>query len=266
MSSMKKPISWGYFLVSEGQTLGVRLNKHIADSGYCARRKADALISAGRVQVNGQAVTEMGSRVDPAKDTVTIDGKLLPAGMKHYLAFHKPTGTVTSRRAGREQKSIYALLPEEYQAADPAGRLDQDSSGLLILSSDGDFLNKITHPRYHLPKLYEITLNQPLKSDDLQQLKEGILLMPENKLARMAEIQPVKSTRAFTYRVTLFTGYNRQIRRSMAELGYRVNVLKRLAFGPINLGKLLPGGFRTLQPAEIDQLLMLSSSPKPEER
>jgi 23S rRNA pseudouridine2605 synthase len=252
--------------VSEGQGSGIRLNKHIADSGYCARRKADALIAAGRVQVNGETVTEMGSRVDPAKDTVTVDGKLLPAAMKHYLAFHKPVGTVTSRRAGRQQKSIYALLPEEYQAVDPAGRLDQDSSGLLILSSDGDFLNRITHPRYHLPKLYEITLDQPLKPADLQKLKEGILLMPENKLARMAEIQPEKTIRAFTYRVTLFTGYNRQIRRSMAELGYRVHVLKRLAFGSISLGNLSPGSIRALHPAEINQLLALSPSPKPEER
>src|SRR5690348_9172275 len=105
----------------------IRLNKAIADSGYCARRKADELIASGKVQVNGSTVTEMGTKVNPKTDTITIGGKPLPKPDTLYLLFHKPTGYVTSRVAGRNQKSIYELLPKEFHSVDPAGRLDQDS-------------------------------------------------------------------------------------------------------------------------------------------
>lgn len=259
MSSMKKPASWDCFPVPEAEFKGIRLNKHIADSGYCARRKADELIASGRVRVNGKTVMTMGYRIDPQRDVVTIDSKALPNAEKIYLAFHKPVGTVTSRKAGREQKSIYALLPDTYQAVDPAGRLDQDSSGLLILSSDGDFLNRITHPRYHLPKLYEIKLDRPLTDADKQRLKDGLLLQPENKLACMVDIANTRL--ASIYHVTLVTGYNRQIRRSLEALNIRVIALKRLAFGPVNLDKLAAGETRALSEEEIQSLLASTSNP-----
>lgn len=239
----------------------IRLNKAIADSGYCARRKADALIAGGKVQVNGQTVTEMGTKIDPTTDAITILGKPLPKGEKQYLLFHKPTGYVTSRKAGRTQKSIYEILPESYRAVDPAGRLDQDSSGALILSSDGDFLFRITHPRFHLPKLYEITLNKPLQPEDIQSLQTGVKLMPENKLARMSKVLP-DSQNPLRYRVELITGYNRQIRRSLAELGYQVKTLHRLSFGPIWLGELASGSTRALTEAERSQLLSPPSQPE----
>lgn len=241
----------------------IRLNKAIADSGYCARRKADALIAGGKVQVNGQTVTELGTKVNLDTDRITILGQPLPKAEKFYLLLHKPTGYVTSRKAGRTQKSIYELLPEQYRAADPAGRLDQDSSGALILSSDGDFLYQITHPRFHVPKLYEITVNKPLQPADIQTLQSGVKLMPENKLARMSKILP-DSKNPLRYRVELITGYNRQIRRTLAELGYLVKTLQRLSFGPVSLGKLPAGHVRQL--TETEQAALLSPPPEPQKR
>jgi 23S rRNA pseudouridine2605 synthase len=237
----------------------VRLNKVIADSGYCARRKADELIAAGQVQVNGQTVQTLGTKIDPALDRVTIEGKPLPQSQKLYGVFHKPVGYITSRKAGRNQKTIYELLPEDWQTADPAGRLDQDSSGLLILSNDGDFLHQITHPRFHLSKVYEVQVASTLSSSDMERLKAGIVLQPENKLAKMSRIAPLRRSKN-SYTATLVTGYNRQIRRSMEALGNRVLRLKRIAFGPLRLGSLPEGQLRPLTEQEI---ILLTSPPGP---
>lgn len=232
----------------------VRLNKAIADTGYCARRKADELISAGRVQVNGQTITEMGTRVEPAQDVITVNGLSLKQAEKTYLLFHKPTGFVTSRRGGRTGQSIYALIPTEHRSVDPAGRLDQESSGALLLTNDGDFLFQITHPRFHLPKLYEITLDRPLIPEEIEQLLTGIQLTPENKLARMSRVIPDPNDPC-RYQVELITGYNRQIRRSLTEMRARVLTLHRLSFGPIQLGDLVSGQIRPLTPEEKASML-----------
>jgi pseudouridine synthase len=244
----------------------IRLNKAIADSGYCARRKADDLIAQGKVKVNGEVVTEMGRKIDPQQDHVTIGDQPLPTVQKVDILLNKPVGYVTSRMAGKAQKSIYQLIPTEYRAVDPAGRLDQDSSGLIILSSDGNFIHQITHPRYHLPKRYEITLDRPLSDDDILLLQAGVLLQPENKLAKMSQVVTINAQTA-QYQVELITGYNRQIRRTLIELRYRVISLKRIGFGPIRLGDLAEGRTRLLTEEERDSLLASSaSSHSPEKR
>jgi 23S rRNA pseudouridine2605 synthase len=232
------------------------LNKVIADSGYCARRKADALIESGQVAVNGETVRTLGLRIRPGRDKVTVQGKPLPAPEKVYILLHKPAGYVTSRRAGKDQKTVYALLPEEWRAVDPAGRLDQDSSGLLLLSSDGDFIHQITHPRFHLPKVYEVKLSHQLVPEAIARLQEGIMLQPEGKLARMQQVKHLGKT---SYRLTLVTGYNRQIRRTLETLGNRVLALKRVSFGTLKLGDFPVGQSRPLYPAEIQALLSPSS-------
>ncbi len=234
--------------MSETETPAVRLNKAIADSGLCARRKADALISAGRVSVNNETITTLGLKVTPA-DIITVDGQPLPVAVKHYLAFHKPTGYVTSREAQGLQKTFYELLPEDFQTVDPAGRLDLNSSGLLILSSDGHFLQTITHPKYHWEKVYQVRLSRPLTEEAIIQLRTGILLQPENKLAQVKDLQPVPDTLT-TYQLTLITGYNRQIRRSMTAIGHRIEALHRLSFGPVQLADLPEGECRPLTDTE----------------
>jgi len=239
---------------NETPTNAIRLNKAIADTGYCARRKADELIQAGKVQVNGQTVNEMGLRIDPANDVISINGQPLTSAAKAYLLFNKPTGYVTSRRGGRTGKSIYELIPPAQHSVDPAGRLDQDSSGALILSNDGDFLYKITHPKFHLPKIYEITLDRSLTPEEIDQLRHGIHLMPEDKFAVMKQvIADEKNPKR--YQVELITGYNRQIRRSLTAVRARVLTLHRVSFGPISLGNLKPGQARPLTAEEQVQLL-----------
>lgn len=228
-----------------------RLNKFIADSGYCSRRKADALIAEGQVTVNGTVQTAMGTQIDPQQDVVTVEGQEIGAIEKLYLILHKPLGYITTRSDERNRKTIYDLIPEAYDSVDPAGRLDRNSSGLLLLSNDGDFLNRVTHPKFHLEKIYEVVLERPLTEHAVQKLKKGVMLEPEHKLARMSRIEPVLASgpskiTTVTYRVTLITGYNRQIRRALELSSYQVKSLKRIAFGPVQLGTLKPGAIRAL--------------------
>ena len=236
----------------------IRLNKHIADSGLCSRRKADALIAEGRVKVNGRAVSEAGQKINPAKDVIIVDGRHLPEpGRKIYLLFHKPKGVVSTRHDERGRKTIYDCLPADCHKADPAGRLDRESSGALVLSSDGDFINKITHPRYHVEKTYSVTTDKPVSLPHLKKLLSGVLLMPENKQARFESIEHLEKSH---YRVVLITGYNRQIRRSLELLGYKIKSLKRTGFGPVSLGNLRAGETRRLTPAEIKALVSYSKT------
>jgi 23S rRNA pseudouridine2605 synthase len=242
----------------------IRLNKLIADSGLCSRRAADALIASQRVRVDGLTVLEAGCKIDPALHAVMVDGQPLPKPQALVsLILHKPVGYVTSRRAQSfRQKTIYELLPQAYQAVDPAGRLDEDSSGLLILSTDGQFVHRLMHPKFHWPKIYEFGTNQPLDETALAKLREGVWFEPEERLARM-DIEPIAKMSsplplgvsiAGAYRATLITGYKRQIRRSVEAVGCRVRSLQRTAFGDVLLGDLDPGTYRLLSETEYKML------------
>jgi pseudouridine synthase len=230
----------------------MRLNKYIADSGLCSRRKADELIEVGRVTVNRRVVSEFGFQINPEKDKVCVDGKPLFVATKLYLLFHKPTGIITTRSDEKGRKTIYDVLPEAFHSVDPAGRLDRESSGAIILSNDGDFLHQITHPSFHIPKIYRVTINRSIALKDQQALCSGVLLSPENKLAKVEKLVNESET---VLKLTLITGYNRQIRRSLEQLGYQVKALKRLSIGPVTLGNLKPGTFRHLTKAEQNALL-----------
>lgn len=237
---------------------GVRLNKHMADSGLCSRREADRLITEGKVTVNGTRVTEMGVRIHPATDRIQVNGHDLPSEQKRYLLFHKPKGYITTRFDEKGRPTIYDLLPEFLHNSDPAGRLDKDSTGALILSNDGDFIYRLTHPKFHLPKVYRVTLDKPLTEKDAQTLLDGVPLSPEGVVAKVEALTVETPT---TLTMTLITGYNRQIRRSLEAVGYQVKTLKRLSFGPVRLGDLKPGKTRPLTPPEMRGL-----TPKPPSR
>jgi 23S rRNA pseudouridine2605 synthase len=237
----------------------IRLNKWIAQSGICSRREADRLIEAGQVTVNGRRVMTLGESIDPVKDVVAVNGKPLSQPKRYYLLFHKPTGIITTRSDEKGRKTIYDLLPQEYHDADPAGRLDRDSSGALILSNNGDFIHKVTHPSFHLPKRYRVTLNRPIHEDVLKRLLKGVMLQPENKKAIMTAIEVEAPT---VLLVTLVTGYNRQIRRSLEIVGYQVETLKRVAVGNVSLGQLKPGRFRHLTPQELSALGWRETRPR----
>jgi pseudouridine synthase len=229
----------------------MRLNKWIADSGLCSRREADRLIESGQVTVNGKRVDTLGVQIRPEQDEVRVSGHPLPRLYKHYLLFHKPKGYITTRSDEKGRRTIYDLIPPEYHNTDPAGRLDRDSTGLLILSNDGDFIHQLTHPSFHWNKVYRVRVQEPFQSKDLDTLVSGVLLEPEGKLA---QVKSIEVEDPFTAKLTLVTGMNRQVRRSLEALGYTVASLKRLSFGPIRLGDLKPGAIRPLAPRERQML------------
>ncbi len=211
----------------------MRLNKFIALATGHSRRSADALIRAGKIYVNdvvasvGQTITE--------HDVVTLNGKPLTRSVKTTIIFHKPTGYVCSRN-GQGSKTIYDILPKDYAHLKPVGRLDKDSSGLLILTNDGNLAHKLAHPSFQKTKVYEVSLDKPLAANDKQQIEQGIML--DDGISKLK-----LSGQGSNWQVVMSEGRNRQIRRTFANLGYNVTHLHRTQFGQFALGTLAKGAF-----------------------
>lgn len=215
-----------------------RLNKFIAHSAGLSRREADTAIEQGRVRVN-KARAILGTQVSPG-DIVEFDGKTLEQASSYtYLAFHKPVGYVCSRRAQGDTPTIYALLPHEYHHLKPVGRLDRDSSGILLLTDDGDFAHQMTHPKFAKRKVYEVTLDQALEPLHQQMINDyGVNLEDGVSL-----LQLEKQDDARHWRVTMSEGRNRQIRRTFTALGYTVTKLHRTQFGPYTVYDIVSGSY-----------------------
>lgn len=218
----------------------MRINKFVAAASGLSRRAADQAIQNGRITFN-QRSANLGDNVQPG-DSVSLDGQTLSLPTQGLtLMLNKPLGYVCSRQ-GQGSKTIYDLLPAKYHQLKPAGRLDKDSSGLLILTNDGDLAQQLTHPRYAKTKTYHVTLKQPLQPLHQQIISDrGISL--EDGPSRLG-LQKLGD--AQHWQVDMQEGRNRQIRRSFAALGYRVVNLKRLAFGPYKLGDLSEGHYKEL--------------------
>ena len=216
-----------------------RLNKYLAFHLGVSRREADMYIEKGRVAVNGTPAA-IGGRVLPT-DTVTVDGKPLHT-KEHftYVLLNKPVGYVSSRKQQGEFPTLYDLLPEEFHALKPVGRLDRDSSGLLLLSDDGDFAYQMTHPKFHKTKQYEITLNAPLAPLHQQMISDYGVILEDGPSKLLLERQGDDRT---TWIVQMHEGRNRQIRRTFAALGYEVTVLQRTRFGAYTLGSVAGGAY-----------------------
>ena len=233
-----------------------RLNKVIAASGLCSRRKADELIAQGVVKVNGVKITEQGFKVpNPLSDTIEVSGRALRVQQTiRTVAFYKPAGVITTRNDELGRKTIYDVLPEELHHLDPAGRLDRKTAGLIFLSNDGDFLYQMTHPKYSLPKVYRVRLNVPPANSDAlaAKLLEGVFFEEEQKWAKAEEVFQILPD---TYGVTLVTGMNRQVRRMFEVLGFDVINLKRVSIGSFVLSGLQPGEWRDVKFAEMKSLL-----------
>ena len=227
---------------------GMRLNKYIASSGLCSRRKADELIQAGKVSVNGKTVTELGFIVLP-KDKVFVDKKLVTPAKYKYYRFFKPAGYITTREDDQGRKTIYDLLPEELFSLKPVGRLDKDSTGLLILTNDGDLINALTHPSVKVPKVYLVTINSSIHRHELERLANGIELEP-GKIA-YADIEVLEMDSSHTeMRITLYQGMNRQIRKMFKAVGYEVKTLKRIQHATLTLDGLKRGEFKPIKPIQ----------------
>lgn len=221
----------------------LRLNKYIAQNTDYSRRKADELISAGRVQINNQPV-EAGQMVSQT-DQVTVDGKLINNPEKvtpKTILMNKPVGFVCSR-AGQGSQTIYELLPPEFQHLNSVGRLDKDSSGLLLLTNDGQLANMLTHPKYKKTKVYEVELNKPLQPLHQQMISDFGIQLNDGPSKLMIEKQDGDACKLI---VTMSEGRNRQIRRTFLALGYNVAKLHRIIFGEHKLGNLNSGEIKTI--------------------
>lgn len=224
----------------EGTT---RLNKYLALALGISRRAADDLIASGVVVKNGASVP-LGARIDPDKDTITVNGKPVentPAF--RYVALNKPIDYVCSRRKQGESETIYALLPPDMQALKAVGRLDRESSGLLLLTNDGDFAFQMTHPKFYKTKVYEVTLDQPLQPLHRQMISDFGVVLPDGKSKFELERMEDKSSGDTHWRITMHEGRNRQIRRTFGALGYQVTALHRTHFGDYALGDIKPGEY-----------------------
>jgi 23S rRNA pseudouridine2605 synthase len=227
----------------------VRLQKYLSQAGACSRRSGEAHILAGRVRVNGKVTTVLGTRIDPAEDRVELDGNLVRAVRTSvYIALHKPVDYVTScRHAGHKVVVDLIDLPERIY---PIGRLDKDSTGLLLLTNDGRLHHRLLHPSFDHEKVYEVGVDRLITDGALQRMAKGMPLMGSR--TRPAKVKRLSARR---FQIILQEGRNRQIRRMARKLGYRVTTLKRTRLANIQLGDLPPGAWRHLTRRERDQLL-----------
>lgn len=229
-----------------------RLQKIISESGIASRRRAEEMIAAGRVKVNGR-LAQLGDRAVPGRDKVTVDGALAkPAEEKIYIALNKPRGYVTTLSDERGRKCVTELLPAEPRVF-PVGRLDRDSEGLLIFTNDGAFANGMTHPRYHVPKTYHVSVSPAATTHQLAAFAAGMEIDGETMAPAKAKILRTEPGRS-VLEITLFEGKNREIRRMCKTLSLEVRRLSRVSVGVVRLGGLPAGSYRELTPAEIHSL------------
>ena len=231
-----------------------RLHKLLAERGLASRRAAELLISAGRVTVNGETVTEPGLKADADKDNITIDGQPLPKAPRlRYILLHKPAGYLCSVRDERGKKSVLSLLPKMPERLYPVGRLDYDSSGLLLLTNDGALTNTLLHPSGGVQKTYKAEVAGPVSAADLDKLRNGLLL--EDGLTAPARVTMLRRAQGSSIlEITIHEGKKRQVRRMCEQVGHPVRRLIRLRFACLNLGRLKPGEWRELSPHELREL------------
>lgn len=231
---------------------GTRLNKYIASSGLCSRRKADELIESGVVTVNGNKVTELGYLVQE-KDKVFVNQKLIRPVKHEYYRFYKPAGYITTCDDEKGRKTIYDLLPENMYNLKPVGRLDKDSTGLLILTNDGDLINQLTHPSIKVPKIYIVSVDAKMHPHEFEQMAKGIEIEP-GKVA-YADVTVLEADNKHTMmQIVLYQGMNRQIRKMIEHFGYEVKSLKRIQHATIQIDGLKRGEFKPIKPQQIKEL------------
>ncbi|MBL8693853.1 MAG: rRNA pseudouridine synthase [Planctomycetes bacterium] len=243
----------------------VRLNKVLAERGVGPRRRCDELISSGGVEVDGIPVTELGTKIDPERARVTVNGVEVKAPPRVVYALHKPKGVVcTSATEERRIRAVDLVRDPAAARLFCVGRLDTDSEGLLLLTNDGDLANRISHPRYQVSKTYFVKVHGRVSDEALRKAGEGVWLA-EGRTAGLRVVVRKRLSNATVLLVTVREGMNREIRRVFAKLGFAVQALKRVAIGPVSLRGLHEGRYRRLDPSEVRTLLEASveTSAKP---
>lgn len=238
----------------------VRLNKFLADNGVASRRGSDELITSGKVLVDEQPVTELGTKIDPSTQSVDVDGVRLrsdPRERRYYL-LHKPTGVVcTNERRETRPRAIDLVTDPNKGRIFTVGRLDEESKGLLLLTSDGEFAERIAHPRYGVPKTYLVKVQGRITEEAVQRVREGVHLS-EGRTAGARIIVKRRTTAGSTLEVTIQEGKNREVRRVFARVGYKVVSLTRVTIGPLGIRGLREGHWRALSRDEVEALLSMS--------
>jgi 23S rRNA pseudouridine2605 synthase len=229
-----------------------RLHKVLAARGVASRRKAEQMIADGRVAVDGEIVTTLGYRVDPERQQIAVDGVPVRDERRRYIVLNKPPGYITTARDERGRRTVLDLVdvPERIS---PVGRLDRPTSGLLLLTNDGELANRIAHPRYELEKEYEVLLDGHPPRPTLDELVRGVTI--DGELVRPNQVRAIRNAPEGTVlRIVIHEGRNRIVRRMMERIGYQVLHLSRVRLGPLVLQGIERGSWRDLTPGELEQL------------
>lgn len=238
-----------------------RLQKIIAQAGIASRRKSEELILSGKVEVNGEVVTELGTKANPDEDIITVNGKPIRSEKKIYVMLNKPKGVITSASDPEGRKIVSDYLKGIKERVYPVGRLDYDTEGLLLLTNDGDFAHLLTHPKHHVPKTYLATVKGVPHGTALDQLRKGIMLDDGMTYPAEVEYKDVDTDKKeAVIMITIHEGRNRQVRRMFEAINHPVTRLKRISFGGLLLQNLKRGLYRHLTKEEINNLMQSAQS------
>jgi len=246
---------------STGDDGAIRLQKVLASAGYGSRRHCEEFIQSGRVTVDGETVTELGFRVDPDHQKIQVDGENISLERKVYYVLNKPTGYLCTNADPAGRRRVIDLFPKTKQRLFTVGRLDENSEGLLLVTNDGEFANCLAHPRYSVPRVYEVQVAGIPNQEAIRAMREGLRFSEGTFRVQRAKRVRVKGKSA-VLQLTLTQGRNREIRRMLARIGHKVMKLRRVQFGPIRLGRVGLGEHRALKPAEVKQLKELLEEPR----
>ncbi len=234
----------------------IRLNKYLAMCGVASRRKADELIQQGRVEVNGKVVTQLGLKINPQKDKVTVDGKLVkPEEKLVYIVINKPKDCITTVRDEKGRRTVLDLVKVK-QRIFPVGRLDRNTTGVLLLTNDGELAYRLMHPKYKVEEAYKVEIDKPIKPEDIEKLKSGIML--DGRKTEACDVYILPNSDRKEIGITIHEGRYRQIRRMFERLGYKVRKLHRVSFGGITVSGMKRGEWRYLTESEIKRLKKLT--------
>ncbi|MDP8201954.1 MAG: pseudouridine synthase [Candidatus Tenebribacter burtonii] len=238
----------------------VRINKYLAQCNLGSRRSVEKLVLDGKISINGKVETNLSLQINPNVDIIKHEGKLIiPKSENIYLMLNKPKKYLVSKKDDFDRRLIYDLLPDFGTNLFYIGRLDYMSEGLLLLTNDGDFAEKIIHPKYKLQKLYKVKIKGNITSDSIDKLRKGIILNGKKTKPAIVYVNNVKNN-ITTLKITIFEGRKRQIRYMLKSVGSEVLELKRLQIGNVKLNKLPLGMWRMLKPSEVTSLLYTSKT------
>ena len=233
-----------------------RLQKILSQAGVASRRASEQLMLEGRVTVNGTTIRELGTKADPARDDIRVDGRRVKVVEHHrYLLLNKPRGYVTTRSDPQQRPTVIDLLRGVHEYVYPVGRLDFDSEGLLLLTNDGDLAARLTHPSHGVARVYEARVLGVPDAHDLDRLSRGFSLGGQRTRPAEVKLLPLRrEANEATILITIREGRNRQVRNMCDAIGHPVSHLQRVAIGPIRDARLKPGHWRELTPAEVERL------------